>query len=116
MNHFNRTLYNYLKYNKKPFKSEKNYKNNFKKIDSLINKSIPKEMKDEFHINFESNSLKELLIFTIEKNFIQYLNISNYLKLNQINYGIFNMHNSKDLSLKLDKSDRLYREPFDRIN
>jgi len=115
MNHFDRTLYNYLKYNKKPFKSEKNYKNNLKKIDSLINKSIPKEMIDEFHINFEGKSLKELLLFTIEKNFIYYLNISKYLKLNEINYGVFIMHGSKELPLKLDNSDRLYREPFDRI-
>jgi len=121
MNHFNKTLYNYLKYNKKPFKSEKFYKNNFKKIDLLVNKSIPKEMKEEFHIVFEGKTLKELLIFAIEKNFDMYLKIIKYIKLNEINFGVFNMHESKNLPLKLDKSENeiynlLYRQPFDRIS
>ena len=78
-------------------------------------------MKDEFHIVFEGKTLKELLIFAIEKNFDMYLKIIKYIKLTEINFGVFNMHQSSDLPLKLDKSENeiynlLYRQPFDRSN
>ena len=121
MNHFNKTLYNYLKYNKKPFESEKNYKDNFKKIDSLVNKPISKEIKEEFERDFNGSSLKELLIHVIEKNFNKYLKLINRLKLDELNYGEFTIKKMKsntkyDLIVKKDELyNLLYIRQFDRI-
>jgi hypothetical protein len=125
MNLFNRTLYNYIKYNKKPFKSIKNkscsYKSNFKKIDSLINKSIPKDLIEVFHINFNGKTLKELLIYTIEKNFIEYVKITGYLKINELCFGILNMPRNRS-ELKIFNSNKeneiynlIYRRDFNKI-
>ena len=119
MKHYDRTLYNYLKHNKKPFKSEKRYYDNFKKIDSIVNKSIPKDI----HFKTKETSIKKAFIDTVENYFDDYEKFCKYFKLDALNYGELILGN-KNNHLELKEKDYVneetynlvYRQIFDRIN
>lgn len=124
MNLYNHTLYNYLKYKERPFKSEKNYEDNFKKIDLLMKKSIPKEIRElKELIKMKGTTLKELFIEIIENHFEQYTKFINYLNINELNYGEFNIYNklnkvTNKIKVNFKNDDiynLIYRPDFDRI-
>ena len=77
INHYNKTLYEYLKTGKKPFSSEPFYKSSLNDIDIIINKY----------------SLKKKIIDTIEHNFDEY---------NKKNYDIFNINEKLISSGEID--------------
>jgi len=79
---YNNRIYDYLKKGKK----SKEITYDFKKLDSLFKKSIPKDL-ENFIDNIKFKSIKELFIYVVEKNFNKYKELSNYLKLNELNYG-----------------------------
>lgn len=85
LNFYDNTLYQYLKNNKKPFKSEIFYKTNFRKIDVIINKNVEKDIKERY--NFKGKIVKDLLIETIENSFHQYQNIMNHYELDVLDFG-----------------------------
>lgn len=111
LNHYDDTLYNYLKNNIKPFSFEPFYQNNFKDIDLLLNKK----------------DLKNKLIEIIEKDFNQYKQYE--MELNKFNFGILNIYDKLiaegkiDIMLELEYSDEykkddnldlIYRTPIRR--
>ena len=85
LNFYDNTLYQYLKNNKKPFKSEIFYKTNFRKIDVIINKNVESDIKERY--NFKGKIVKDLLIETIENSFHQYQNIMNHYELDVLDFG-----------------------------
>jgi hypothetical protein len=89
LHHYDNTLYQYLKNNTKPYKFEIFYKNNFRKLDLLLNSKLDQEAKTKF--NFDGNYLKDLIINTIENNFYQYSSVVNYFKLEDYAFGTFNI-------------------------
>jgi len=89
LHHYDNTLYQYLKNNTKPYKFEIFYKNNFRKLDLLLNSKLDQEAKTKF--NFNGNYLKDLIINTIENNFYQYSSVVNYFKLEDYAFGTFNI-------------------------
>jgi len=116
INHYDDTLYNYLKHNKKPFSFELFYKTNLIDIDLLLN---------------ENNELKDKLINSIEKDFNQYNQLVNEYKLNKKNYGILNIYDKllaegqidvmyeldyDENSKKDDILDLIYRQPIRRYS
>ena len=114
INHFNKTLYDYLKNNKNPFKFELFYNSCLKDIEIILNKY----------------SIKNKILDAIEKDFNEYNNLINtYNELNKFNYGIFNIYEKLissreiDTMLDLDYDDEykkddmlqlLYRQPIRR--
>jgi len=125
MNLYDHTLYKYLKYKQRPFKLNKNYEDNLKKIGLLINKPIPKEIKEiKESLKMKGTLLKELFIEIIENHFEQYSKFISYLNINELNYGEFNIYdnlNKKNNKIKIDyKNDDIYnliyRPEFDRLN
>ena len=116
INHYDDTLYNYLKYNKKPFNFEVFYKTNLIDIDLLLNNNL---------------ELKDKLINSIEKDFNQYNQLINEYKLNKKNYGILNIYDKllaegqidvmyeldyDENSKKDDILDLIYRQPIRRYS
>jgi len=114
INHYDFTLYNYLKNKKKPFSKELFYKTNLLDIDLLLN---------------QNNKLKEKLIDSIEKDFNQYHQIVNEYKLNKLNFGVFNIYEKllsegkvnvmydldyDEVSKPDDILDLIYRQPIRR--
>ena len=114
LNHYDFTLYDYLKNKKKPFSKELFYKNTLLDIDLLLN---------------QNNKLKEKLIDSIEKDFNQYNQLVNEYKLNKLNYGIFNIYEKllsegkvsvmydleyDEISKPDDVLDLIYRQPIRR--
>ena len=89
LHHYDNTLYQYLKNTTKPYKFEIFYKNNFRKLDLLLNSKLDEESKTKF--NFDGNYLKDLIINTIENNFYQYSSVVNYFKLEDYAFGTFNI-------------------------
>ena len=89
LHHYDNTLYQYLKNNTKPYKFEIFYKNNFRKLDLLLNSKLDEESKTKF--NFDGNYLKDLIINIIENNFYQYASVVNYFKLEDYAFGTFNI-------------------------
>ena len=86
INHYNKTLYEYLKNNKKPFTFEPFYKSSLNDIDIILNKY----------------SLKNKIIDAIENNFIEYNNLINqYQEINK-NYDIFNIYEKLISSGEID--------------
>jgi hypothetical protein len=111
LNHYDDTLYNYIKNNSKPFSFEPFYQNNFKDVDLLLNKK----------------DLKNKLIEIIEKDFNQYKQYE--MELNKFNFGILNIYDKLiaegkiDIMLELEYSDEykkddnldlIYRTPIRR--
>jgi len=92
MKHYNHRIYDYFKKGKK----SKEITYDFKRLDSLFKKSIPKDL-ENFVDNVKFKSIKELFIYVVEKNFNKYKELSNYLKLNELNYGelVINKKNKK---------------------
>ena len=87
INHYNKTLYEYLKTGKKPFSSEPFYKSSLNDIDIIINKY----------------SLKNKIIDTIEHNFYEYNTLINqYEEFNKKNYDIFNINEKLISSGEID--------------
>lgn len=77
INHFNKTLYDYLKNNKKAFKFEPFYNSYLKDIDIILNKY----------------SIKNKLVDAIETDFNEYNNLINkHAEINKHNYGVFNIY------------------------
>jgi len=124
MNHYNETIYDYLKHKKKPT----NYnKDNYKKIDLIMNKSISNEYKILFKYKelTELKTNKEVFIKIVEKHFDEYTNFCNHLKIDSLNYDelyISDKKNNKNLELK-DKEYKngdiynlIYRPIFDRLS
>jgi hypothetical protein len=85
LNFYDNILYQYLKNNTKPFKSEMFYKNNFRKIDAILNKNVEIDMKEKF--NFKGKLVKDVLIETIEHSFHQYQSIIHYYELDVLDFG-----------------------------
>ena len=86
INHYNKTLYEYLKNNKKPFTFEPFYKSSLNDIDIILNKY----------------SLKNKIIDAIENNFIEYNTLINqYQEINK-NYDIFNIYEKLISSGEID--------------
>ena len=100
LHQYDNTLYQYLKNNIKPFKFEIFYKNNFRKLDLLINIKLDDEAKNKF--NFTGNNLKDLIIDAIEHNFYQYASIMDYFKLEDYNFGTFNIYDKLSSEGKID--------------
>ena len=113
INHFNKTLYDYLKNNKSPFSFEPFYKSSLKDIEIILNK----------------HSAKNKILDAIEKDFNEYNNIVNQLEINNLNYGIFNIYEKLvilgeiDIIFDLEYSDKsniddtldlIYRQPIRR--
>jgi len=113
LNHYDDTLYNYLKNNIKPYSFEPFYENNIYDIDLILNKT---------------NAKKEL-IETIEKDFNQYNTMIEKLQFQQFNYGVFNIYDkllsSGDIDIMLDMEysdntskddvfEMIYRQPLRR--
>jgi hypothetical protein len=113
INHYDNTIYNYLKNNKKPFAFEPFYKSSLTDIEIILNK----------------NSTKEKLIEAIEKDFNEYNNLINQLEINKLNYGVYNIYEKLvalgeiDVMLDLDYTDEykkddtldlIYRQPIRR--
>jgi len=127
LNLFNNTLYQYLKNNKKPFSFEIFYVNKFKKLELILNKKLSDEDKERFNCN--GNTLKELLIETIENNFYQYSQVISHFQLEEYNNGELNINEKLismgkvDTMLKLEYTENeedddefklLYRQPLRR--
>ena len=100
INHYNKTLYEYLKNNKKPFTFEPFYKSSLNDIDIILNKY----------------SLKNKIIDAIENNFIEYNTLINqYQEINK-NYDIFNIYEKLissgeiDVILDLEYSDEYKKD------
>jgi hypothetical protein len=115
LNHYDNTLYNYIKNNIKPFSFEMFYENKFKDIDIILNK----------------NNSKQKLINIIEKEFNNYDNYIKELELDKLNYGVFNIYDKllsegkTNITMNLDYSNDLnfdnnleliYRQPIRRGN
>ena len=114
INHFNKTLYDYLKNNKKPFEFELFYNSGLKDIEIILNKY----------------SIKNKILDAIEQDFNEYNNLINtYDEINKFNYGIFNIYEKLissgeiDTMLDLDYDDEykkdemlqlIYRQPIRR--
>jgi hypothetical protein len=114
INHFDFTVYDYLKNKKKAFSNELFYKSSLLDIDLLLN---------------QHNKLKEQLIDSIEKDFNQYHQIVNEYKLNKLNFGVFNIYEKlvsegkvsvmydleyDEVSKPDDVLDLIYRQPIRR--
>ena len=121
MNFYDNTLYNFLKNNIKPFTFETFYTDTFKDIEIILNKTITDEMKKELNINHKITKIKDLLIYTIENDFNQYMKIINYFKLDLLNYGTFNIYEKLltegkiDMMLDLNYDDELNDDTFNLI-
>jgi hypothetical protein len=113
INHFNKTLYKYLKNDKKPFEFEPFYNSCLKDIEIIINKY----------------SIKKKVLDAIETDFNEYNNLINLYEINKLNYGIFNIYEKLislgeiDTMLDLDYDDEykkddilqlIYRQPIRR--
>jgi hypothetical protein len=113
INHFNKTLYDYLKNDKKPFSFEPFYKSSLKDIEIILNK----------------HSAKNKILDAIEKDFNEYNNLINQLEINKLNYGVFDIYEKLiasgeiDVMLDLEYSDEykkddtldlIYRQPIRR--
>ena len=101
INHFNKTLYNYLKNNKKPFEFELFYNSSLKDIEIILNKY----------------SIKNKILDAIEKDFNEYNNLINtYDEINKFSYGIFNIYEKLissgeiDTMLDLDYDDEYKKD------
>jgi len=89
LNHYDNTIYQYIKNKKKPYSFETFYKYKFRILDSKLD--IKLNSSDAIKFNF-SGTLKELLIETIEKRFYQYLAIVKYFELEEFSYGELNIY------------------------
>ena len=90
LHNYDNTLYTYLKYNKKPFASEIFYKDMFYDIDHIVKKNVDPQTKKKY--NFKGNTIKELLIYTIEYDFINYDEIIKIYEIEKLNWGEFNIY------------------------
>lgn len=114
INHYDFTVYDYLKNKKKAFSNELFYKSSLLDIDLLLN---------------QNNKLKEKLIDSIEKDFNQYHQLVNEYKLNKLNFGVFNIYEKllsegkisvmydleyDEVSKPDDVLDLIYRQPIRR--
>jgi hypothetical protein len=114
INHYDFTVYDYLKNKKKSFSNELFYKSSLLDIDLLLN---------------QNNKLKEKLIDSIEKDFNQYHQLVNEYKLNKLNFGVFNIYEKllsegkvsvmydleyDEVSKPDDVLDLIYRQPIRR--
>jgi len=89
LNHYDNTIYQYIKNKKKPYSFETFYKYKFRILDSKLDVKL--NSSDAIKFNF-NGTLKELLIETIEKRFYQYLAIVKYFELEEFSYGELNIY------------------------
>jgi hypothetical protein len=89
LNHYDNTIYQYIKNKKKPYTFEIFYKFNFRKLDSKLDTKLNET--DSVKFNFKG-TIKELLIETIEKRFYQYSAVVKYFELEEFSYGELNIY------------------------
>lgn len=113
INHYNQTLYNYIKNDINRFKFEPFYQDNLKDIEIILNK----------------NGNKKKLIECIEKDFNQYTQMVNELGIDKLSYGVLNIYEKllsegladimvdleySDEGQKDDNLDLIFRQPIRR--
>ena len=98
LNHYDATLYDYLKNQNKPFAFEPFYKTNLLDMELILN---------------QNDNLKEKLINSIEKDFNQYLQLVAEYKLDKLNFGILNIY---DKLLAEGKIDMMYELEYDDLS
>lgn len=128
INHFDNTLYQYAKNKIKPYKFETFYKNNFRKLDTLLLSKVSDDIKKKF--SFNGKTVRELLIEVVEKQFYQYSNLNKIYELDNYSFGELNIYEKLisegriDTMLELQYSDDddddddlyklIYRQPIRR--
>jgi hypothetical protein len=109
MNLYDHTIYDYAK-NKNKYLNYEFIKNNigWYKIDEILNKNIDKEIKLKYNLNITTN--RELLIYIIENDFINYDKIIIYLGLNENNYFIYEIYEKLNYNNRINnfRSDLIY--------
>lgn len=88
LNHYDNTIYQYIKNKKKPYSFETFYKYKFRNLDSKLDVKLNSGDAVKFNFN---GTIKELLIETIEKRFYQYSAIIKYFELEEFSYGELNI-------------------------
>jgi len=89
LNHYDNTIYQYIKNKKKPYAFETFYKFKFRDLENKLNTKLNELDATKFNFN---GTIKELLIETIEKRFYQYSNIVKYFELETFSYGELNIY------------------------
>ena len=126
LNHYDNTIYQYIKNKIKPYSFETFYKSKLKNLDSKLDSKLNEDDKVRFNFN---GTIKELLIETIEKRFYQYSDLVKYFELQDFSYGELNIYEKLisqgkiETMLELAYSDEkeddeifklLYRQPIRR--